>query len=122
MRHWEELLLDTHVLLSAVLEPHKLNQGLPEALESSETALLISAASAWGIATKWRLGKLPVAPQSVITALLPAHNRHPLDRLLIAQTHAETYRPISSSTWLIKAATSALQTARSRCCGPGSSS
>lgn len=56
-----KLLLDTHILLWAVLEPGKLNRGLREALESPETQLLISAASAWEIATKWRLGKLPGA-------------------------------------------------------------
>ena len=60
-----KLLLDTHVLLWAVLEPHKLNRGLREALENPETQLLISAASAWEIATKWRLGKLPGARQVV---------------------------------------------------------
>lgn len=56
-----KLLLDTHILLWAVLEPGKLNRGLREALENPETQLLISAASAWEIATKWRLGKLPGA-------------------------------------------------------------
>jgi PIN domain nuclease of toxin-antitoxin system len=60
-----KLLLDTHVLLWAVLEPHKLNRGLREALENPETQLLISAASAWEIATKWRLGKLPGASEVV---------------------------------------------------------
>jgi PIN domain nuclease of toxin-antitoxin system len=42
------LLLDTHVLLWAVLE-------------DSDNELLVSAASAWEIATKWRLGKLSQA-------------------------------------------------------------
>ena len=46
------LLLDTHVLLWA-------------ALEDSDNALLVSAASAWEIATKWRLGKLSHAGQVV---------------------------------------------------------
>jgi PIN domain nuclease of toxin-antitoxin system len=51
-----KLLLYTHILLWAVLEPGKLNQGLREALESPDMELLISTASAWEIATKWRLG------------------------------------------------------------------
>ncbi|MFO0104449.1 MAG: type II toxin-antitoxin system VapC family toxin, partial [Cyanobium sp.] len=53
-----KLLLDTHVLLWAVLEPRKLSHSQREALENSGNQLLVSAASAWEIATKWRLGKL----------------------------------------------------------------
>lgn len=53
-----KLLLDTHVLLWAVLEPHKLSPRLRSALEDSDNALFVSAATAWEIATQWRLGKL----------------------------------------------------------------
>jgi len=56
-----KLLLDTHVLLWAVLEPHKLSPTLLEALKDSDNALFVSAATAWEIATKWRLGKLQQA-------------------------------------------------------------
>ncbi|MEB3321460.1 MAG: type II toxin-antitoxin system VapC family toxin, partial [Synechococcaceae cyanobacterium] len=52
------LLLDTHVLLWAVLEPHKLPKGMRERIEDPGTELLVSAASAWEIGTKWRIGKL----------------------------------------------------------------
>jgi len=52
------LLLDTHVLLWAVLEPQRLSAPQRNALEDSDNALLVSAASAWEIATQWRLGKL----------------------------------------------------------------
>jgi PIN domain nuclease of toxin-antitoxin system len=50
-----KLLLDSHIQLWAVLEPGKLHQGLREALESLDSELPISGASAWEIATKWRL-------------------------------------------------------------------
>ncbi len=103
-----KLLLDTHILLWAVLEPHKLNRGLREALESPETELLISAASAWEIATKWRLGKLPGARQvvenyqrvldglgsrecpihsdeSLLAGTWSTPHRDPFDRILAAQ-------------------------------------
>ena len=53
-----KLLLDTHVLLWALLEPQKLSTELHTALEDSNNTLVFSAASAWELATKWRLGKL----------------------------------------------------------------
>ncbi len=56
-----KLLLDTHVLLWAVLEPQKLSPDLREALQDSGNALFVSAATAWEIATKWRIGKLQQA-------------------------------------------------------------
>ncbi|MEW6765647.1 MAG: type II toxin-antitoxin system VapC family toxin [Pseudomonadota bacterium] len=51
-----KVLLDTHIFLWAVLEPERLPTRLRTLIESPETEL-ISAASAWEIATK-RLGKL----------------------------------------------------------------
>jgi PIN domain nuclease of toxin-antitoxin system len=56
-----KLLLDTHVLLWAVLEPAKLSPSLRDHLEDSRHDLWVSAASAWEIATKHRLGRLPTA-------------------------------------------------------------
>jgi PIN domain nuclease of toxin-antitoxin system len=50
------LLLDTHGLLWAVLEPHKLPEGLQELLEDSGCELMVSTASAWEIGTKWPIG------------------------------------------------------------------
>jgi PIN domain nuclease of toxin-antitoxin system len=103
-----ELLLDTHVLLWALLEPQKLSPGLRAALEDRDNALVVSAASAWEIATKWRLGKLQQAravvenyamaldrlaavdlPISAAVArqagLWDVPHRDPFDRLLAAQ-------------------------------------
>ena len=106
------LLLDTHVLLWAVLEPHKLTPELADALEDSGNALFVSAATAWEIATKWRIGKLQQAavvvhnyamaldrlaaieiPISADVArragLWPVEHRDPFDRLLAAQAVAD---------------------------------
>lgn len=103
-----KLLLDTHILLWAVLEPDKLNRGLREALENPATQLLISAASAWEIATKWRLGKLPgagvvvesfqraidglgaiecpiLSSESLLAGSWTVPHRDPFDRILAAQ-------------------------------------
>jgi PIN domain nuclease of toxin-antitoxin system len=107
-----KLLLDTHVLLWALLEPQKLSVELRNTLEDSDNILLVSAASAWEIATKWRLGKLQHA-QSVVENYAMALNRlaavdlpistavarraglwdvphrDPFDRLLAAQAMAD---------------------------------
>jgi len=103
-----KLLLDTHVLLWAVLEPQKLSSDLCEALQDSGNALFVSAATAWEIATKWRIGKLPGAAQVVSNygraldglgaselpisskealqaGLWKVEHRDPFDRLLAAQ-------------------------------------
>ena len=113
------LLLDTHVLLWAVLEPQKLSRQQREALEDSGNQLLVSAASAWEIATKWRLGKLSQAgavvqnypqvlnrlaatelPISGAVArqagLLEVEHRDPFDRLLAAQAMADAGVLVSS--------------------------
>ena len=77
------LLLDTHVLLWALLEPGKLSPELRNALEDSGNTLVVSAASAWEIATKWRLGKLQHA------GLWDVPHRDPFDRLLAAQARSD---------------------------------
>lgn len=55
------VLLDTHVLLWALATPDKLSTAARSLLEHPQTELLVSAVSAWEIATKHRLGKLPAA-------------------------------------------------------------
>jgi PIN domain nuclease of toxin-antitoxin system len=49
-----KLLLDTHILLWALLEPQKLSPELRNALEDSNNTLLVSAATAWEIATQFQ--------------------------------------------------------------------
>jgi PIN domain nuclease of toxin-antitoxin system len=107
-----KLLMDTHVLLWAVLEPDKLTAKLRDSLEDSGNTLFISAASAWEIATKWRLGTLSQA-ESVVrnyrlaldglaaieipisgevarqAGLWDVAHRDPFDRLLAAQAVAD---------------------------------
>ena len=105
------LLLDTHVLLWALLEPQKLSLALRNSLEDSDNTLVVSAASAWEIATKWRLGKLRHARSVVENYAMALHrlaavdlpistavarqaglwdvpHRDPFDRLLAAQAMA----------------------------------
>lgn len=101
-------LLDTHVLLWATAEPSRLSPRVTRHLLDESSELLISAASAWEIATKFRIGKLPTAgplleqwndtlarlratPLPIDDAharragLYRAEHRDPFDRLLAAQ-------------------------------------
>jgi PIN domain nuclease of toxin-antitoxin system len=96
------LLLDTHVWLWTVTTPERLNAAARAMIASSENELVLSAASAWEIAIKHELGKLPlpmspaqlvessvrdlgakVLPITVEHALsaatLPMHHRDPAD-------------------------------------------
>lgn len=68
-------LLDTHALLWALTDPSRLGPEARQVVSSRRTSLTVSAVSAWEIATKQRLGKLPQAD-----VLVGAYSRH-LDRL-----------------------------------------
>lgn len=106
------LLLDTHVFLWAVMQPEKLSASVRERFEDPATELIVSAASAWEIATKHRLGKLPSAAPVVaqfddvvarlharVLAVTHRHallaggfefpHRDPFDRILAAQAQLE---------------------------------
>lgn len=55
------VLLDTHVLLWATLAPASLTRKASKIIANPSNVILVSAASAWEIATKVRLGRLPGA-------------------------------------------------------------
>jgi PIN domain nuclease of toxin-antitoxin system len=54
-------LLDTHTLLWAIRTPGSLSRKALKAIDDRASTILVSAASAWEIATKVRLGKFPGA-------------------------------------------------------------
>ena len=106
------LLLDTHALLWWLDGDRRLSPKARRAINNQSNTILVSAASAWEITTKARLGKLPgaadvaadvaacVASQGFvpldITLLhaqkagrLPGDHRDPFDRMLIAQSQME---------------------------------
>lgn len=68
-------LLDTHTLLWALTEPTRLGPRAAMLIQDRATSLVVSAASAWEIATKHRIGRLPQAD-----ALIGGYANH-LDRL-----------------------------------------
>ena len=106
------LLLDTHALLWWLDGDRRLSLKARRAIANEANAILVSAASAWEITTKARLGNLPgandvaadvaacVAAQGFllldITLLhaqragsLSGSHRDPFDRMLIAQSQIE---------------------------------
>ncbi len=108
------LLLDTHVLLWWWSNDTKLSHNAREVLADSKTDIYVSAVSAWEIATKIRLGRLPAFEDTIwrfrelvqesamqhlsITYLHGLHagryeqqHRDPFDRMLAAQAEIESF-------------------------------
>jgi PIN domain nuclease of toxin-antitoxin system len=113
------LLLDTHALLWWLLGDPSLSLPAREAIDDTRNDVFVSAASAWEIATKVRIGKLPdavaiavdldaavvaqgFAPLSVsfahgrMAGTLPGPHRDPFDRMLMAQAMADDLVPVSN--------------------------
>ncbi|MUL48646.1 type II toxin-antitoxin system VapC family toxin [Mycobacterium sp. CBMA293] len=83
----EGYLLDTHVLLWLLTEPARLSDAAQRLLGDSSNQLYVSAASAWEIATKNRLGKLPLADS--ITMSFQQHlRRAAVETIDISPDHA----------------------------------
>lgn len=105
------LLLDTHVLIWWIGTPGKLSSAAHEAVSDAASAVHVSAASAWEVATKLRLGRLQeeaaaelvanfqaiVAGQrfrvlpidhddAILAGSLPMAHGDPFDRMLAAQS------------------------------------
>jgi PIN domain nuclease of toxin-antitoxin system len=106
------VLLDTHVLLWWLFDDLGLSASARTLIADPGNAVLVSSASAWEIATKHRLGKLPEAEEAVenlprllreariesmpitvehalAAGALPGPHRDPFDRMLIAQSRIE---------------------------------
>lgn len=111
------VLLDTHVLLWAVLNDPRLTTAQAEAIFQGEVYL--SSASVWEIGIKRAIGKLDVPDDlfeiavdagcrplpiswthAEAAAVLPLHHSDPFDRLLIAQARCEGLPLASSDTKL----------------------
>ncbi|MBB1073074.1 type II toxin-antitoxin system VapC family toxin [Rhodoferax sp. 4810] len=106
------LLLDTHALLWWFTDDPQLSAPVRDALLNTTNTVFVSAASAWEIATKQRIGKLNGVPQiserfnelviadgfkhlpvTYLHALRAGHfpqaHRDPFDRMLAAQSQIE---------------------------------
>ena len=107
-----DLLLDTHAFVWAVSSPERLAVTARALVQDPANRLLVSAATAWELATKTRLGRFPdaepiVAQYRELVADLGAHelagtslhalragglrweHRDPFDRMLAAQALLE---------------------------------
>lgn len=115
------LLLDTHTLIWWLMNNDSLPQSTRTVIGHVESEVAVSAATAWEIAIKYKLGKLPdvVAlvtdipgqlaregfdelPVSVLhgqmAGALPLHHKDPFDRMLIAQALADDLTLVSNDT------------------------
>ena len=112
------LLLDTHVLLWWLDGDERLIPTARSLVADENNEIFVSAASAWEISTKVRIGKLPGAvevaarlPQIIVSqgfkalsitidhalraGALPGPHRDPFDRMLAAQAQAENVPIVS---------------------------
>ena len=113
------LLLDTHVILWWLFNSPRLSQPVREAIANPKNPVYVSSASAWEIATKHRLGKLPEAKplldqydnlmilarfkelpitkeHALMAGQLDIPHRDPFDRMLLAQALIENLVLVSS--------------------------
>ncbi len=81
------LLLDTHVLLWWLTDDPKLSRTARDALLNEEHAVWVSAASAWELSTKARLGKLDQA-KAILQSFDAMVNEEGFQHLTITHQHA----------------------------------
>jgi PIN domain nuclease of toxin-antitoxin system len=102
------VLLDTNALLWWVVDPDRIGPDVRERLADPSTQVFVSAASAWEVAIKTRLGKLAggeallsvwdetlasirataidmTAADAIMAGGLPWPHRDPFDRMLVSQ-------------------------------------
>jgi PIN domain nuclease of toxin-antitoxin system len=90
-----KLLLDTHALLWWAFGSKELSRRANALLEDRSNTVLVSAASAWEIATKFRLGRMPEA--EVLVQDMPGwFERAGLVELPITVAHAQRAGALSS--------------------------
>lgn len=81
------LLLDTHAFIWAVTEPSRLGTKARRAIQHADNEVLVSAASAWEIATKHRLGKL-IGVDAIVADFCAIIRRLQATELAIGHAHA----------------------------------
>lgn len=106
-------LLDTHTLMWAINDPSRLGGRAADVLRDRDSLLVVSAASAWELYTKHRIGRLPGAgpwletleghvrrlgaevlpiewSHARLSGQLEWSHRDPFDRMLAAQAISES--------------------------------
>lgn len=115
------ILLDTHAILWWLLDDPRLTVAARQAISPAANQVLVSSASAWEIATKHRLGKLPEIGEiidklprhlrqerfeelpisfehALLAGQLPGPHRDPFDRMLIAQARTGDLRVVTGDS------------------------
>jgi PIN domain nuclease of toxin-antitoxin system len=120
------VLLDTNALLWLVAAPEKVSAAAREVLSQPATEVVVSAASAWEIAIKTRLGRLdgeallsawtevladmsaaelPIdAGDAIMAGRLPWDHRDPFDRMVVAQAARRNLTIATRDSRMIRAA------------------
>ncbi len=120
------VLLDTNALLWLVSAPDKISDAARDALSEPGTELLVSAASAWEIAIKTRLGRidgepllsawsdvvadmtaidLPIdAADAILAGRLPWEHKDPFDRMIVAQAARRNLTIATRDAYILRAA------------------
>jgi PIN domain nuclease of toxin-antitoxin system len=120
------VLLDTNALLWLVSAPERVSDSARELLGDPDTEIVVSAASAWEIAIKTRLGRLNGEPllsawsdiiadmtatelaidagDAVLAGRLPWEHKDPFDRMLVAQAARRNLTLATSDADILRAA------------------
>jgi PIN domain nuclease of toxin-antitoxin system len=120
------VLLDTSALLWLVSAPEKMSHTARDVLSQPATEVMVSAASAWEIAIKTRLGRLdgdpllsawsdiisdmtatelPIdASDAILAGRLPWEHKDPFDRVIVAQAARRNLTIATSDTRILGAA------------------
>lgn len=123
------VLLDTHTLLWLVSSPSNLDSDALTVLSDPDTSVWVTAASAWEIAIKTRLGRLdgeallsawadiiadmsaaelPIeSSDAILAGRLPWDHRDPFDRVIVAQALRRNLTIATRDTKIIGAALTA---------------
>jgi PIN domain nuclease of toxin-antitoxin system len=127
------VLVDTHVLLWLVSDPPTLDPAALAVLSDPENAVWVSAASAWEIAIKTRIGRLDGealmaswpdvlatmsigelaidSADAILAGRLPWPHKDPFDRAIVAQALRRNLTIATRDTQMIDAALTAVLSA-----------
>lgn len=120
-----KVLLDTHTLLWWWTDDVQLSATARATIQDESNTVMVSAASAWEIATKYRLGKLPIGAetlyrfdelvtvdgfshlainyqQAIHAGAYPQGHRDPFDRILAAQAELERVPLVTADPALLR--------------------
>lgn len=125
----QAVLLDTNALLWLVSTPERVSEAARDVLSAPGTEVMVSAASAWEIAIKTRLGRLDGEPllsawsdiiadmtatdlpidsgDAILAGRLPWEQKDPFDRVIVAQAARRNLTIVTSDAHILRAALTA---------------